>query len=121
MERLNPKDDLETLQGANASLVRFLDRLASAPAPGADYEIEALVTLEETLQSVGVLLSSGLQNSNEPAIREEFRHYRDNLVALHRELSGMQNRALASRARLYFHDSHLQTIKAWCHTSRETQ
>jgi hypothetical protein len=121
MERLNPNNDLETLQGANASLVRFLDRFAAAPVPGSDYEIEALVTLEETLQSVGVLLSSGLQNSNEPAIREEFRHYRDNLVAPHRELSGMQNRALASRACLYFHENHLQMIKAWRRTSRETQ
>ena len=121
MERLNTNDDLETLQGANVSLVRFLDRFAAAPETGADYEAEALLALEETLQSVGVLLSSGLQNSNEPAIREEFRHYRDNLVALHRELSGMQNRALASRARLYFHQNHLQTVKAWCDTSRETR
>jgi hypothetical protein len=121
MERLSPNRTLETLQGANASLARFLHRLATAPEPAVDYEIDALLALEETLQSVGVLLSSGLQNSREPAVLEELRQYRDNLVALHRELSGMQNRALASRARLYFHQNHLQTVKAWCHTSRETQ
>ncbi len=121
MERLNPNTHLDTLRLANVSLVHFLDRFSGAPASGTDREVEALLTLEKTLQSVGVLLSNGLHNSDEPAIREEFRHYRDNLVALHRELSGMQSRALASRARLYFHQNHLQTIKAWCRTSRETQ
>jgi hypothetical protein len=121
MERLNPNRGLETLRGANASLVRFLHRFSTASEPGVDYEIDALLALEKTLQSVGALLSTGLQNSDEPAVREEFRQYRDNLVALHRELSGMQDRALASRARLYFHQNHLQTVKAWCHTSRETQ
>jgi hypothetical protein len=121
MERLNLHDHLETLRAANGSLVRFLERFSGAPALGVDHEIEALRTLEETLQSVGVLLSNGLQNSNEPAIREEFKQYRDNLIALRRQLSGMQDRALACRARLYLHHNHLQTVKAWCHTSRETQ
>jgi hypothetical protein len=121
MERLNPNTHLDTLRRANASLVHFLDRFSGAPASGTDRELEALLTLEETLQSVGVLLSKGLHNSNEPCIREEFMRYRDNLLVLRLDLSVMQDRAVACRARLYSQQNHLQMVKAWCNTSRETQ
>jgi hypothetical protein len=83
-------------------------------------EVEALLRLEETLRSVGVLLDGGVQNSSDTEIREELARYRENLVSLRRELSVLQDAATACRARLHLRQQHLQAAKAWCIASQQT-
>ena len=119
MERLN-QNALDLLRQANARLMRFFDR-SGAPVSGTSEEVEALLHLEETLQSVGVLLVGGVQHIDDLALREELALYRENLVSLRRELSVMQDSATALRARLYSRQDHLQAVKAWCVASRDTR
>jgi hypothetical protein len=121
MERMNQNAHLDLLRQANASLIRFLDRSFGAPALGTDEELEALLGVEETLRSVGVLLGGGLQSTRDLAIREELARYRENLVWLRSELSVMQDCAIACRARLYSRQDHLHAVRAWCIASRETR
>ncbi len=121
MERLNSKAHLETLRRANACLIGFLQQFSDVAVVGTDSEVEALQLVEVTLQSVGVLLNDGLQNTEELSVREEFARYRDNLVSLRRQLSVMQDSATACRSRLYSRQQHLQAVRAWCGASRDTQ
>ena len=120
MERIKPKVHLEILRRANARLVQFLDQFSGSAALGTDQEVEALLRVEETLQSVGELLAEGLQCSDDLKLREEFLRYRDHLVSLLRGLSRMQGSAMACRARLYAHQEHLHAVKAWCVAARQT-
>ncbi|MGB8772279.1 MAG: hypothetical protein WCC92_21905 [Candidatus Korobacteraceae bacterium] len=121
MERMNQNAHLDLLRQANASLVRFLDRSFGTPSLGTDEELNALLGVEETLRSVGVLLDGRLQSTPDLAIREELARYRENLLSLHRELSLMHDSATACRARLYSRQDHLHAVKAWCVASRDTR
>jgi hypothetical protein len=117
MERLN-QNDLDVVRQANVRLRRFLDR-SGAPVSGTNEEVEALLQVEEILQSVGVLLDSGVQKVDDLAVREELVRYRENLLLLRGELSVMQESATAFRAHLYSRQDHLQAVKAWCVASRD--
>jgi hypothetical protein len=118
MERVSLHFDL--LRQANASLTRFLERPSGAPAVGTAEEVEALLHLEKTLRSVGVLLGRGVQNISDADLRKELGRYRENLLSLRRELSLMQDRAIACRAKLDSHQQHLHAARAWCIASRQT-
>ncbi len=110
---------IDLLRQANASLVHFFERFTGA-SEGHVEEVEALLRLEETLRSVGVLLDGGVQNSSDTEIREELARYRLNLVSLRRELSVLQDAATACRARLQTRQAHMQAARAWCIASRQT-
>ncbi len=120
MERVKQNPHFDLLRQANASLVRFLDQPSAEVALGTDEEVETLLQLEKTLRSVGVLLAGGVQDTSNANIREELARYRANLVSLRRELSLMQERAIACRAKLCSRRDHLQAAKAWCTASRQT-
>jgi hypothetical protein len=120
MERMK-QNALDILRQANRSLSRFFDRFG-VPLPGTADEVEALLQLEETLHAVGVLLLDGrLRDAGNSELQTEIARYRQSLVALRRQLSLMQDSAMACRARLYSREEHLHAVRAWCSASRDTQ
>jgi hypothetical protein len=74
--------------------------------------------LDRLRQTVRALLDGGVQNIDDLAIQEELASYRKNLECLRRELSVMQDSAIAFRAHLYSRQDHLQAVKAWCVAAR---
>ncbi len=120
---MNDSRHLDLLCQANASIIRFLMRSSDSPAAGSGEELQALLQMEETLHSVGLALRDGrLQDvAQDPDIREQISLYCENLMSLRRELSVMQEAAIACRTRLYRRQHHLQAVKDWCTASRETR
>ena len=59
MGRLDTNERLELLRRANAQLRQFFERFSGAPVLGTDEEVEALLQVERSLQSVGALLGDG--------------------------------------------------------------
>lgn len=120
MERIDDYDSLQLLRRANDRFTRFFARFSGAPVLGTDEEVEALLQVEHTLQSVRGYLDGRLQGSQTVTVRDELARYRANLVRLHHELAVMQNAALGCRARLAERNKHLQAAQAWCAASRAT-
>ncbi|MGD0930716.1 MAG: hypothetical protein ABR902_08705 [Candidatus Korobacteraceae bacterium] len=120
MERIDDQASLELLRRANERFRRFFARFSGAPVLGTDEEVEALLQVEQSLQSVGALLDGRLQGNKSTAICDELAGYRTNLVRLRQELAIMQSAALSCRARLAMRQKHLQAAKAWCTASRAT-
>ncbi len=120
MGRLNNNESLELLRRANAQFRQFFERFSGAPVMGTDEEVEALLHVERTLQSVGALLDGQLEKSEEPETREELSHYRANLIRLRNELATMQQSATSCRAHLDSRQKHLHAAQAWCAASRAT-
>ncbi|MFZ0311877.1 MAG: hypothetical protein WAL85_04135 [Candidatus Korobacteraceae bacterium] len=120
MERIDEPASLELLRRANERFSRFFVRFAGAPVLGTDEEVQALLQIERSLQSVGVLLDGRLQRCQNGAVRDELARYRANLVRLRHELAIMQSAALSCRERLALRQKHLQAAKAWCTASRAT-
>jgi hypothetical protein len=120
MERVDEYDSLQLLRRANDRFGRFFARFSGAPVLGTDEEVEALLQVENTLQSVRAYLDGRLQCSQAAAIRDELARYRANLIRLRHELAVMQNAAMGCRARLSERNKHLQAAQAWCAASRAT-
>lgn len=120
MERLDDNDRLLLLERANERFDRFFARFSGAPVLGSNEEVEALLTIEDTLRSIGALLDGRLQDSQSPAVHEALAGYRQNLIRLRRELAVMQTAALACRTRLASRQEHLRAARAWCTASRAT-
>jgi hypothetical protein len=120
MERIDEQASLELLRRANDRFGHFFARFSGAPVLGTDEEVEALLQIERTLQSVGVFLDGRLQRNKAVQVCDELARYRVNLVRLRRELAHMQNAAIGCRAQLASRQKHLQAAKAWCTASRET-
>ena len=119
MGRLDTSERLELLRRANARLRQFFERFSGAPVLGTDEEVEALLQVERSLQSIGALLGEGrLQKSDDSETREEVFRYRANLVRLRDELATMQQSAAGCRARLDSRQKHLHAAQAWCAASR---
>jgi len=120
MERVDDQAGLEALRRANERFGRFFARFSGAPVLGTDEEVEALLQVEATLQSVGAFLDGRLQRSQAAAVRDELARYRANLVRLRHELASMQSAANSCRARLIARQKHLHAAQAWCAASRAT-
>jgi len=120
MERIDDQAALELLRRANDRFGRFFARFSGAPVLGTDEEVEALLQVERTLQSVGAFLDGRLQRSQAAEVRDELERYRQNLLRLRQELAVMQNAAMGSQARLLARQKHLHAAKAWCAASRAT-
>jgi hypothetical protein len=120
MERIDDCDRLQLLRRANERLRRFFARFSGAPILGTDEEVEALLQVEGTLQSVGTLLDGRLQSSRTAEVRDELALYRANLLRLRHELAIMQSAACDCRARLLERQKHLHAAQAWCAASRAT-
>ncbi len=114
MERLTTAICLDALRRANAQLTNFFAHFSGVPVVGTKEEVAALLQVEHTLHSVGRLLKRGVQQSSDPAVREELASYGTNLVRLRRELAIMQNSATGSRVRLVAKQNHLHGAQAWC-------
>ncbi len=120
MGRVGNDDALELVRRANAQLERFFGRFAGAAVMGTDEEVDALLQVERTLQSVSAVLDQGLPKSQDPEVRRNLAHYRENLIHLRDELARMQESAAGCRARLYARQKHLHAAQAWCAASRAT-
>jgi len=120
MECIDDYDRVQLLRRANERLGRFFARFSGAPVLGTEEEVEALLQVEGTMQSVGALLDGRLQSGRTTEIRDELALYRANLVRLRNELGAMQTAANGCRARLMAHNKHLQAAQAWCAASRAT-
>jgi hypothetical protein len=120
MERIDEHDRLQLLRRANERFGRFFARFSGAPVLGTQEEVEALLQVESTLQSIRGYLDGRLQHSQSTAVRDELARYRANLVRLHHELAVMQDAALGCRARLSARQKHLHAAQAWCAASRAT-
>jgi hypothetical protein len=120
MERIDDQASLELLRRANERFSRFFARFSGAPVLGTDEEVESLLQIEQTLQSVGAFLDGRLQDNKSSHICAELARYRTNLVRLRHELACMQNAAISCRGRLAARQKHLQAAKAWCAASRAT-
>jgi hypothetical protein len=120
MGRLEISEGLALLRRANAHFSRFFERFGAAQVMGTDEEVEAMLQVERTLQSVGVWLDGRLQKSEDLQVREELAHYRENLVHLRGLLASMQESAAGCQARLYSRQKHLHAAQAWCAASRDT-
>jgi hypothetical protein len=121
MERIDENDSLQLLRRANDRFGRFFARFSGAPVLGTNEEVEALLQVENTLQSVRAYLDGRLQSSQTAAVRDEIARYRANLIRLRHELAIMQNSALGCRARLAARNKHLHAAQAWCEASRATR
>jgi hypothetical protein len=111
---------MDVLRSANARLASFFARFSGAPVLGTAQEVEALSQLERALHSVGNLLKQGLQQSQDPAIREELSKYGAYLLRLRLELSCMQDLAIDCRARVSERQKHLHAAQAWFEASQAT-
>ncbi|HUI83931.1 MAG TPA: hypothetical protein VL240_06895 [Candidatus Binatia bacterium] len=120
MERIDDRLHLELLRGANARFERFFARFSGAPVLGTDEEVEALLQIERTLETVGDFLDGRLQQSQHSEVRQELGRYRANLLRLRQELAIMQSSAADSQTRLLARQKHLHAAKAWCAVSRVT-
>ena len=120
MERIDQYDSLQLLRRANERFGRFFTRFSGAPVLGTDEEVEALLQVENTLQSIRGYLDGRLQGNQTVAVRDELARYRANLVRLRHELAVMQNAAMGCRARLSERNKHLHAAQAWCAASRST-
>jgi hypothetical protein len=118
MERIEDGDNLELLRGANDQLRRFFEQFSGKPITGTVEEVDALLAVEQTLRSVGVLLDGRLQSNPDAYVQEELTHYRKNLVHLRRELAAMQQSAAACRAQLQARHQHLHAAQEWCAASQ---
>jgi len=120
MERIDEYDSVQLLRRANERFSRFFARFSGAPVLGTNEEVEALLQIENTLQSVRPYLDGRLQNSQTVQVRDEIAQYRANLLRLHNELGAMRNAAMGCRARLSQRNKHLHAAQAWCAASRAT-
>ena len=111
---------LETLQRANSCFAQFFERFCGAPVLGTEEEVQALLRIEQTLDSVGVLLDGRLQDTQDPSVHEELAAYHQNLLRLRHELADMQASAMACQANLSSQHQHLHAVKAWCALARDT-
>ena len=89
MERIDEYDSVQLLRRANERFSRFFARFSGAPVLGTVEEVEALLQIENTLQSVRPYLDGRLQNNQTAQVRDEIARYRANLVRLHNELRAM--------------------------------
>jgi hypothetical protein len=121
MERMNSENELELLRRANLQLDRFLVRFARAVVLGTDEEVEAILQVQRTLESVGGLLKQDIQRSKDEDVQSELAIYRANLIKLHRELAQLQDSAAGCQARLFARQKHLHAAQAWCTASRATR
>ncbi len=111
MERIDEQASLVLLRRANERFRGFFARFSGAPVLGTDEEVEALLQVEQTLQSVGAFLDGRLQRSKTAQVCDELAHYRVNLVRLRHELATMQSAAIGCRARLASRQKHLQAAR----------
>ncbi len=118
MGRIDNTAHVELLRRANAHFSQFFARFTGAPVLGTDEEVEALLQVERTLQSVRVLLDGRLQQSTDSEVRDQLTLYRINLLRLRGELASMQDSAAGCRARLDMRQKHLHAARAWCAASR---
>lgn len=121
MERMNNGNELELLRRANLRLDHFLVRFARAAVFGTDEEVEAILEVQRTLESVGALLKQEIQRSKDEDVQSELAIYRANLIKLRRELAELQDCALSCQARLFARQKHLHAAQAWCAASRTTR
>jgi hypothetical protein len=118
MERVTDSSRLELLRHANACFAGFFRRFSGAPARYPDEELRALLSLHETLESVGALLNGPLQTATCDELCQALACYRENLVRLRSQLAIMQQSATARRESLDHRQDHLKGAKAWCAVSR---
>ena len=109
---------LDLLRRANSCFNKFFARFSGAPIFGTDEEVEALLRVEATLQSVRALLDGRVQNSQDAAVREELAEYRHNLLRLRTQLGTMQHAALECQTLLHARREHLHAAKSWCNLAR---
>lgn len=121
MECMKNDSELHQLRHANLQLDRFLTRFSRAAVLGTDEEVTAVLQLERTLRSVGVLLKQGVQRSQNGEVQSELAIYRANLIKLRRELAELREAASVSQARLFARQKHLHAAQAWCAASRATR
>lgn len=118
---MNGGNELGLLRRANLRLDRFLMHFARAAVLGTDKEVEAVLEVQRTLESVGALLQQDIQHSNDEEVQSELAIYRANLIKLRRALAELQDAAISCRARLFARQKHLQAAQAWCAVSRATR
>lgn len=121
MERMSEAAELDLLRSANDLFRRFFARFAGAAVQGSQEEVDAMLQLERTLESVGILLDRGVPRDCSPVLRAELGSYRENLLRLRRELASMQESAISSHGRLFVRREHLAATQAWCATARSTR
>jgi hypothetical protein len=112
---------LDHLRRANESFRRFFAYFAGVPVRGTIEEVESMLQVERTLQSVSRFLHGDLKGMWSQDVRDEIACYRENLLRLRHELSSMQQSASNSRARLFTRDEHLRAASAWCAATRSTR
>ena len=88
-------------------------RFSGAPVLGTDEEVQALLQIERSLQSVGVFWMDVCSAVKTARSATNWLRYRANLVRLRHELAIMQSAALSCRERLALRQKHLQAAKAW--------
>lgn len=118
---MDPAASLDLLRSANESFCRFFECFAGVAVSGTDEEVKAMLQVERTLRAVGKFLNGDLKAAQNDEMREEIGRYRENLLRLHQELSGMQSSAHRSRARLFTREEHLHAAQAWCAATRSTR
>ena len=118
---MNSETSLDLLRRANSELERFFAGFSGARVEGTNQEVAALMQVERALRSIGALLNSGLQQTDNREMQQELASYRANLLRLRRELAVMQDSAASSRARLVTRQTHLHAAREWCDASRATQ
>lgn len=121
MQRNDAATALDHLRCVNDTFRRFFAYFAGTPVRGTAEEVEAMLQVERTLQSVPRVLNGDLKGSQSAEVRDEIACYRENLLHLRRELSTMQDSASSARARLLTREEHLHAARAWCAATRSTR
>lgn len=112
---------LDHLRRVNETFRRFFAYFAGVPVRGTAEEVEAMLQVERTLQSVSRFLHGDLRAMQNEDVRDEIACYRENLLRLRQELSTMQQSASNSRTRLFTREEHLHAARAWCAATRATR
>jgi hypothetical protein len=112
---------LDQLRRVNETFRRYFAYFGGVPVRGTEEEVEAMLQVERTLQSVARFLQGDLKRSQSGEVRNEIACYRENLLRLRRELFSMQDSASISRARLFTREEHLHAAQAWCAAARSTR